>query len=167
VESISGKTKHFGKYFFSKGMNIKERLLQFIDYKGLSKRKFCEKISVSHTYINDLKTMQSDKLVTISDVFPDLDLTWLITGRGEMTVYNGPELIQLGEKNKFKVNDPLDMLSNELVENKAMLRTLLQVTGELLAGQRKESPAKTLTDVSKATQSEILHTLDELQQRYG
>lgn len=65
-------------------MGIKDRLIQFIDFKGITKRQFTQKIDVSHSYIDGLKTMQSDKISKISEVYPELNINWLLLGKGEM-----------------------------------------------------------------------------------
>ena len=63
---------------------VKDRLKQFIDYKALSERKFSQKISPSATYFTSTKTIGSDKLEKIAEEFPELNMDWVITGRGEM-----------------------------------------------------------------------------------
>lgn len=65
-------------------IKAKDRIVQFIDYKRLSKRKFCEEISVSHTIFNSVSSLGSDKLEIISNKYPELNMDWVITGRGKM-----------------------------------------------------------------------------------
>jgi hypothetical protein len=65
-------------------VETKKRLLQFIDYKGLSKRRFCEKNSLSHTIFNNNSAMGSDKLELIYNNYPEINMDWVITGRGKM-----------------------------------------------------------------------------------
>lgn len=67
---------------------MKDRLKQFIDYKQLNILKFSEKISVNEStirkIINDNSGIQSKNLEKIANSFPELNLHWLITGRGPM-----------------------------------------------------------------------------------
>ena len=65
-------------------MKTKERIVQFIDFKGISKRKFCEKISLSHTIFNKKSALGSDKLELIAMQYLELNMDWVITGRDEM-----------------------------------------------------------------------------------
>jgi SOS-response transcriptional repressor LexA len=65
-------------------MTTTERLKQFIDYKGLSNRKFSEAAGLSNGFIGKVKEIGSSKLSSIVDSFPELNLEWLVTGRGEM-----------------------------------------------------------------------------------
>lgn len=71
---------------------IKNRLLQLIEIRGISKREFCRQIDVSHTYLNGDSEIGSDKLEVIISVFPELSLEWLITGEGAMfSEVNAPQ----------------------------------------------------------------------------
>ncbi len=63
----------------------KERLIQFIKYKEISKRRFCQTIGVSGSYVSNInKSIQPDKIKSIALNFPDLNIVWLLTGIGEM-----------------------------------------------------------------------------------
>lgn len=66
-------------------MNIKERFAEFIQYKGLSRRKFQDKIGVSNSYIQNISnSIGKDVLNRLSIQFPELNTGWLLTGEGEM-----------------------------------------------------------------------------------
>lgn len=61
-----------------------ERLIQFIDIKGDTKYKFTKKTGLSNGFLDKSRNIGSDKCHIISEVYPDLNLTWLITGKGSM-----------------------------------------------------------------------------------
>lgn len=64
---------------------VKQRLLDFIYYLRISKAEFCDKIGVSRAYVTSMrKSISSDKLSAISAQYPDLNIEWLLTGKGEM-----------------------------------------------------------------------------------
>lgn len=64
---------------------IKERLIQFIDHKGLSMNRFCVMCGFSQAYVRNIqKSISQRYLSIISNVFPDLNIHWLETGEGEM-----------------------------------------------------------------------------------
>lgn len=66
-------------------MNIKERFAEFIQYKGLSRRKFQDKIGVSNSYIQNISnSIGKEVLNRLSIQFPELNTGWLLTGEGEM-----------------------------------------------------------------------------------
>jgi len=66
-------------------MGVKERVREFIKYKGITERAFCKNIGVSISYVNSIrKSIQPDKMKTITEVYPELNPIWLITGDGDM-----------------------------------------------------------------------------------
>lgn len=64
--------------------DIYDRVLQIIDYKKISKRKFTEKIDVSTGYFNTVNDIGGNKLRKILNEFPDISPEWLLTGKGPM-----------------------------------------------------------------------------------
>lgn len=71
-------------------MTVKERLVQYIKSKGLSNSEFCRRIGVSNAFISSMRrSMQPDKTESIALNFPDLNISWLLTGKGEMLKDSG------------------------------------------------------------------------------
>lgn len=69
------------------------RLKEYIDYKGISIAGFERSIGMSNaSFGKSLKNKGSigaDKLEYILKCYPDLNLYWLVTGRGDMLVEAG------------------------------------------------------------------------------
>ena len=66
-------------------MTIKDRLIKYLEYKGISKRQFELSIGVSNGYINNMRvSIQPYKVRNIALHYPDLNTGWLMTGEGEM-----------------------------------------------------------------------------------
>lgn len=64
---------------------VKQRLKEFIEYKKISVRQFCIEIGVSPAFVSNIvKSIQPDKIDSISKHFPELNTGWLLTGEGEM-----------------------------------------------------------------------------------
>ena len=63
---------------------MKGRILQFIDYKGLSKRKFYAETGLSNGILDKASGLSVETLEKIYLTFPELSLEWLVTGKGEM-----------------------------------------------------------------------------------
>lgn len=61
-----------------------DRILQFIGYKGISKREFYASVDLSNGYLDKTKTINSDVLERINYKYPELDILWVINGKGEM-----------------------------------------------------------------------------------
>ena len=82
---------------------IKSRLIDFLDYKRVSKTDFGKSIGVSNAFVTSIrKSIQPDKLQSIASTFPDLNINWLMTGDGEMlnvsdktSTINGEPVIEL------------------------------------------------------------------------
>lgn len=81
---------------------MNKRLKQIIDYYQLSTRQFEQKISVSNGVIAKVlsqnTTLQSDTLSKISDSFPDVNIGWLLTGKGQMLNSETPKPAPEGTK---------------------------------------------------------------------
>lgn len=73
-------------------MTIKERTCSFIEYKGITVKKFEELCGLSNGYISSMrKGFGSDKLNNVLTMFPELNREWLLYGEGEML---NPKVIQ-------------------------------------------------------------------------
>lgn len=70
-----------------------ERLLAFIEYKGLNRRQFLLACNLSETYIDSISNgggIGPKAQKHISYAFPDINIAWLITGQGEMLLTGEP-----------------------------------------------------------------------------
>lgn len=68
-----------------KNAEFTNRLKIFIKSKRLGQTKFEELVGFSRGYISRVKpSIGVNKLLNIIEIFPDLNLDWLITGKGEM-----------------------------------------------------------------------------------
>jgi hypothetical protein len=63
---------------------IQERLIQFIEYKGLTKYKFYQLTKLSNGFLDKKGTIGADKCEVIYSFFPEINLEWLLTGKGSM-----------------------------------------------------------------------------------
>lgn len=76
---------------------IKERIIQFVDLKGITKESFYSKIGMtSANFRGKAKEtpINSTAIENILSEFPDLNLEWLITGKGEMTKSSNTQIIK-------------------------------------------------------------------------
>lgn len=64
---------------------VKERLIQFIEYKRISKNAFEKACGLSTRYVSNMRqSIQPDKVKNIALVYPELNTGWLLTGEGSM-----------------------------------------------------------------------------------
>ena len=67
------------------GTTVKDRLILFIEYKGISKNAFEKACGLSTRYVSNMRqSIQPDKIKKIALAFPELNTGWLLTGEGEM-----------------------------------------------------------------------------------
>ena len=69
-------------------MSIKNRLLEFINFFNINKISFYKSINVQNGFLDKGKTVRSDILVNILNIYPDINLDWLLTGVGKMLKEN-------------------------------------------------------------------------------
>lgn len=64
---------------------VKERLMEFIEYKNIKKKAFEEAVGLSNGYLNQLRNSPGvDKISAILETYPEINKVWLLTGEGEM-----------------------------------------------------------------------------------
>ena len=63
---------------------IIERILQLIDFKKITKYKFCKDLGFSTAFLDKQREISTDKYSKILEYFPDVSPDWLLNGRGEM-----------------------------------------------------------------------------------
>lgn len=61
-----------------------DRILQFIDYKGISKLSFYKEVGLSNGFLDKNKSIGSENLVKILNSYPEIEPLWLLLGEGEM-----------------------------------------------------------------------------------
>lgn len=68
-------------------MTIKEKILSYIDYKGIKKTEFYESVNIAASNFKGgakYSELGSDKLVNILTQYPDLSPDWLLLDSGDM-----------------------------------------------------------------------------------
>lgn len=74
---------------------VKQRLIRYIKYKGLSQRRFEEQIDAGNGFVNNIsKGIGANKLYKILCEFPELNQSWLLTGEGEMLNSDKPAAME-------------------------------------------------------------------------
>lgn len=71
--------------------NVKSRLIEFLKFKSISQKAFAQSVGVSAGFVNAIRvSIQPKTLEKISNVYPDLNITWLLTGVGPMLLDGAP-----------------------------------------------------------------------------
>lgn len=77
---------------------IVDRILKIADFKEISLAKFSRKIGVSSSYFSKQKAnsanVGSQVLNKITEVYPEINIYWVLTGKGEMLLVSEQENIE-------------------------------------------------------------------------
>lgn len=66
-------------------MEVKDRVYEFVKFKGITMRKFEEICGLSSGYVSSMRhNFGKDKLANVLTQFPELSREWLLFGDGEM-----------------------------------------------------------------------------------
>lgn len=65
-------------------MDVKGKIIQYIEYKKISKNSFEKSIGVSKSYLGNTKSISADVLHEICIVYSDLSAEWLLRDQGSM-----------------------------------------------------------------------------------
>lgn len=71
---------------------IKQRIIQFAESHGYSKRKIYQETGLSNGVLDKKTGLSEDGIEKFISTYKDVNLTWLITGEGEMLANNPPPL---------------------------------------------------------------------------
>ncbi|MBF2710059.1 hypothetical protein [Flavobacterium soyangense] len=65
-------------------MGTTERVIKYLDFKGISKYKFCKDLGFSNKFLDNSSNMGTDKACKILHHYPEINAEWLLTGNGSM-----------------------------------------------------------------------------------
>lgn len=105
-------------------MTTKEKLIDYIKYKGISKKRFYDITGFSNGFLDSGKYIGTDKLKIILEKFADLSFEWLILDKGEMVVDNNSVASSsCGKDNQLLIEGFEKQIEalNELIEEKERL----------------------------------------------
>ena len=78
-------------------MTDKQKILEYLKYKRISKNKFYVKTGLSVGFLDSGKSLGVDKLRDILDIYHDLNPAWFLPGDGPMLI-SGKELNENAEQ---------------------------------------------------------------------
>lgn len=113
-------------------MTIKEKILSYLDFKGVRKNEFFESIGLAPSNFKGAakqSELGSDKLVKILTSYPDLSVDWLLMDVGDMIKQGGNTDVSQPQSTK----DPSAQASPDIVS------TLLATIQEQLSTIQKQA----------------------------
>ena len=72
-------------------MTVKDRIQQYIDYKGISIYRLEASAELSKGYWTKTKSISADVVMKISRLYTDISTEWLLRGEGEMLKSSSPK----------------------------------------------------------------------------
>lgn len=95
-------------------MTDKEKIIQYLNYKGISKNKFYTKTGLSIGFLDSGSSLGVDKLRLIINNYHDFNLDWLITGKGSMIKAEHKNEVSSGEIDTL--NQEIKNLQSEVIK---------------------------------------------------
>ena len=120
-----------------------DRLMQFIEFAGLSARQFDLSIGASNGYTLRMKknhaSIGSDVIESIIKTYPQLNLIWLMTGEGEM-LNPDKEALRTGKLPQAQLNEIEKVVEAKIRERqeKELRELLKEVTEEIERRQNED-----------------------------
>lgn len=134
-----------------------KRLEIILDYYGLNASSFADKIGVQRSSMSHLLSGRNkpslDFILKILDVFPDVDLYWVLNGKG---TFPKTEL----ENDNF-VAAPTPIINNQIDETK--IEKTVDLFSVELPDSKKTIEEKIVTDFSNTSNSVISNNLSEIE----
>lgn len=98
-------------------MDIKEKIKQYLNFKGISDYRVEKELSLSKGYINKAKNPTSDVLMKLCGIYTDISAEWLLRGEGDMIKRESPAEVE--ELLKYiKQLEALNMSGEALLQDK-------------------------------------------------
>ena len=145
--------------------SVKERLIEFLKYKGLTQSRFEKSIGASNGFVNNIsKGIGAEKLQRIICEYPDLNTQWLIFGEGDMLkghqVINDSGVVIQGNTNLE--NSPIDN-RHYYSDSPDVLRAQIDLLDERI--KEKDAQIKEKDAQIKEKDAQIKQLLDILAKR--
>lgn len=108
---------------------IKQRLIEFIEFKGISKNRFEVDCGLSPRYVSNIsRSIGQDIIKKISLTYPELNIGWLLTGEGSMLKEESSQNLKVLEdlekiyKNKIEsLEEKINMLNDTVATQKQII----------------------------------------------
>jgi len=115
-------------------MSVKDRLKLFISDQKLTISAFEVSILASNGYVNSIsKSIGVDKFGILIEKYPNLNITWLLTGKGEMLLTypeNKPGVINNAPCSRCADKDKIiSLLEDKVEKQQATIKSLEKSSG--------------------------------------
>ncbi|PUU71720.1 helix-turn-helix transcriptional regulator [Flavobacterium sp. WLB] len=73
---------------------------EYLDYKGITKYKFCNDLGFSNKFLDNSSNMGTDKACKILHYYPEINSEWLLTGNGSMIKEDNTNIVIMNNDRK-------------------------------------------------------------------
>ena len=123
-------------------MTVKERIKKFCKLENITVSAFEDRIGVSNGYVNSIsKSVGVDKIEAILENFPNINLEWLLCGKGSMLKEGttAPEQHDEPQSIAERQLDVLETIAQDLTEIKIHIYRLREEQKERETGKKDGS----------------------------
>lgn len=129
-------------------MSVKNRLKEYLKSRNISITAFESSINVSNGYVNSIsKSIGVDKINSILENNPNLNIEWLFTGKGSMIKEPKNQLIKSVKVEDASENKLIDRLENDVLYLKQ------EIEKKDLIIEKKDEEIKRLNNLLIANES--------------
>lgn len=107
-------------------MNISDRILQYLEFKGITKNKFYVNVGLSNGFLDKKPNIGADKIERILEFYPDINLYWLILGSGPMEISKKDNIYLVEEPSPVYGPCKQCHLRDEIIHEKSEIIELLK-----------------------------------------
>lgn len=104
---------------------IKQRILQYLDYKGVSKYECYQKTGITNGVLSKSDGLSEDNLLRFISYYTDINHTWLLTGIGGMLENNSRNIQSIEPTILYRDNPEKDEIIQLQREQIALLKEKL------------------------------------------
>lgn len=83
---------------------IKSRILQYLEYKGISEYVFYKESGVARSTLKQDTGISEDNITKFLDYARDISPLWILTGKGQMLIDNKEDINPFSENNKKNIS---------------------------------------------------------------
>ena len=100
-------------------MTSRDRIIQFVEYKKISKNKFYKETGLSNGFLDKNNHPGADKLEQIIYTYPNINPEWLLTGKGEMLRNAEPVARQPANEERVSLIEMIKQQAEQIGELRA------------------------------------------------
>jgi len=114
-------------------MSVKERIILFTKHRNLSNRAFEMNCGLSNGFISSVNdSISKSALGKITNFYPEINPTWLLTGEGKMLKTESPDIPEPNTDLITQLKDEIEQLKKSNDEKQRMIQKLLDTQADLI-----------------------------------